>query len=492
MINRILLLILTVLTTSCSLCTTRDLVKDRSCLAKEDLSCLREDPDLPDKCLTLDDIIEIVLARNLDIAVKEQEWRVQNDVMRAEALTMLPNLLYDVNYSYRNRNTAATGQFLDPTIPTPKPEFSTEQRSYQWDVTLLWNILDFGISYFRAKQECERSLITTLEVERIRQDLILRAVQAYWRAAVAKKAVEIAEPLVKDLTEQRKIMEKEIKDEVYLSKIQTQGRLASFYQREIQLKGFNDRTDSSDPTQGYEKEYQNSMVVLAQLMQLPQDYPFDICGFDNLDYEVDFGRSFDLDNMAMMCRPELYGRDLEEKIAIDEVYIAILKHFPNLQLFVGNFHDDNKFLVHKQWTSMGTRIAWDLLSWPLHNEEGRIGNDRQELARENRLLIAQGIISEIRIAEILYEQNKEQFVLTKNFADTNAQIASLSAKENAVGKQSYLELLSKRIDAALAMINALKVYAALQSAVEQVNNAIGAPRYFQTHSNTEVENATVH
>jgi hypothetical protein len=279
----------------------------RACKAEEDKESLNENIDLPDHCLTLNDIIEITLRNNLDLAVKAQQYAIQRETVTRTALNMLPQLNVNMDWSYRNNSPAATGLIVTdtkPPFPPIQPEVTSQRRTYQWNIGLLWNLLDFGLSYFRSQIECDRLVVSAMDYERTRQNLILNAVRIYWRAIIAKKAVEIAAPFMVELTRQRLILENFLEHQFYLSKDQIYAKLNRFYQREFQLSGFNDRTDSSDPTQGYAKEYENALLDLSSLMGIRAGVQFELCQVDDFPFKLDFGDINTLEETALLNRPE--------------------------------------------------------------------------------------------------------------------------------------------------------------------------------------------
>jgi hypothetical protein len=120
-----------------------------------------------------------------------------------------------------------------------------------------------------------------------------------------------------------------------------------------------------------------------------------------------------------------------------------------------------------------------LLSIPGYYYDSVIGSEGEELARRNRLASSIAILSQVHLSQVLYEQNLDQYLLAKRLADSYAKLVAVSSIEKETGKMGGAELLQTEIDAALARINQLKIYAELQNSIEQMNNAIGLPRYFQ-------------
>jgi len=466
------------------------LVEKREDLAGADIEWLKScPPDLSDP-LTLDEILQIALGNNLELFVKEQEFIIQEDEVAKLRFELLPQLDFNYNNSLRSKNTAAISAYVNPPPGTPPPvyQIGSPRHSITMNLSLIWNVLDCGVTYFHSRQQQDKAIIQCFEYARIRNSVILRAVSSYWRAVAFKQALDRANILLPEMLQQTERLNNELENRAYLTKDQALTKLVYFYQREIQVRGFNDRNDSSDPTQGFEKEYENAKLDLAELMQLPPGVPFEIfIPEGELPYQLDLPDVKDLFEVALTNRPELYEEDLDYRISADDVTISLIQALPGLQLFGIRDYDNNPFLLYNNWYQIGLKVAKDLFEYPKNVMDYIIGRDSEELDARHRLLVSEGILTQVSIAYLLYAQNVDQYLLAKKVANANQRLANLYDLENAVGKKSKLEALQARIDATLAQNNVAKIYAELQANLEQLNNAIGIPLYFSTFNPDSVE-----
>jgi multidrug efflux system outer membrane protein len=463
--------------------TRSSLENERSFEGQDDLVWLDECPPDYSHPLSLDEMIDIAVSRNLDLFVKAEEIAIQEDQATRVRWQLLPNLDYGFQDQRRSQNTASYSKFLNPALNVGPPlyQIGAPQHGQTWNLALAWNVLDFGVTYFRARQAQNKATQEIFEYERIRNNLILRIVSSYWRAVFAKRAIQRMEELLPIMLDQTAKLNRELEGKVYLSKAQGLAKLAYFYQREIQVRGYNDRNDSSDPTQGYEKEYESALLDLATAMQLPPGAALDVALPEGeLGLEADLPSTGELFDLALQYRPELYQRDLDVKITKDDVTIAMIQQFPSLRLFNINNYDSNPFLLHNNWYLAGASIAWNLLDVPSNMMGHVIATETVERAYRNRLLLSQGVLSQVSLALIQFTQNKEQFDIAYKVYKANKAVADLAEAESLVGKKSKLEALQSKIDTNLSLNNVQKIYAELQSNLEQLNNSIGLPRYFQT------------
>jgi multidrug efflux system outer membrane protein len=471
--------------------TRESLEWDRAEQGPEDLVWLEACPPDLSHPLTLDEMIDLALVKNLELFVQAQKIAIQEDQAERVRWQLLPDMDFNYLDSRRSQNTASFSRFLNPLLNIGPPiyQIGAPQHHTSWNIGLAWNALDFGITYFRARQQENKATQEEFEYNRVRNSLVLRIVSAYWRAVFAKLAIQRMNELLPDMLDQTEKLNRELVDKAYLSKAQGLAKLVYFYQREIQVRGYNDRNDSSDPTQGYEKEFESNLLDLATLMQLPPGVDFDIAlpeGDLGLDAHLpDLGSLFDL---ALQYRPELYQKDLDILISKDDVTIAMIQQFPAFRAFNINNFDSNPFLLHHHWYDAGFSVAWNLLDFPSNMMGHVVATDSVLVAYKSRLQISQGVLSQVALARIQFMQNKEQFEIALKVYNASRAVAELAELESRAGKKSKLEALQSKIDTALALNNVQKIYAELQSNLEQINNSIGLPRYFQTTSVRGVEN----
>jgi len=432
---------------------------------ERDLSLIYQDVDLPYEVLTLDEIIDIGLTRNLDLLVKELEYEYRKETASQSRLKMLPALTATGELSGRTENTGSFSQSLVPGVPPAPASISSTQHTETWNVNLIWNILDFGLSYYRARQDANRALATKLEYERLRQNLVLNIVTQYWKAVTSKRAITKSVSVISDAEKQQGNIQKQMTAKV-ISEIQGLRSQNQLLNIEIQL-------------QVYQKEYHSARYQLMQLMGLPPCVNFEVADVEQFPTDVQLGEMCEMEDIALFNRPELYAADLDEKIMADEARLEMIQLLPNAELFGGPYHDTNKFLIHHNWQAAGVRASWNLLSLPQHIKGMRAGEARRDMSRESRIALSVGVLTQVYLSKLVYDDNLEQYLLAYELADVNYRMLGAAENERKQGKLHDADILHYRAEALLSEINAMKAYVDLQSALEQLNNAMGMPLYFR-------------
>ena len=430
-----------------------------------DLAIIYSDIEAPDHPLTLEEIYEIASQRNLNLLVKQQEYAIQRELVTREKWGMLADLRMHFEEFYRNKNTGSSSQSLVPGVPPAPLSISSQQHQKRWDAQFVWNYLDFGLSFYRSRQEFDRSVKLNLEYERQRQNLYVDLTKEYWKAIAARWANSKSKVLVEKAEKQQENIRKEMAAKV-VSEIQG-------------LRGETQLVTFRSQVQAYEKEYHAAKSELGLLMGLPPGITFELAEVDHFPVDIEFEDIKVMEWIALKNRPELYSSDAEERIQQDEARAALLQMFPGVEFFSGNFFDENRFLLFNRWLQAGVRATWNLLDYPRHYFDMKVADGRQDLARRNRVLMSITVMSQVNLARNIYQDNLDTYKLNKELSSINERLLKAVKNEQKEGKLHEADVLKYEIEKLQVEIDLIKSYGELQNALEQINNALGIPFYYK-------------
>lgn len=450
----------------------RSMFEVRETNAIEDEEMLYHNLDLPREPLTLEQIVEITLTRNLDALVKAVEYQIQREIQTGEELRMLPNLIFDIQGNNRNKNTGSSSLSLDPGVPPAPPSISLDRNISQYTFNLVYNLLDFGLAYYKSREENNNTWIKVMEYERVRQNLVLEVHKQYWKAIAAKIGVD-----------KGKVILEKSRREIEAFQEQKQLRTLSLF---LLWRAQDRLLRLQKQVYYYEKEYHTALFALGLLMAIPSCTEFELAPPDFAVLPEELGEPCNFVELALRQRPELYGIDFQESIAVDQARSAILEMLPSLEGTLGLNYNSNSFLIFNHWLSIGYRSIWNLLSIPRHYAEKKTACWRRELAIQTRLNQTVGIMSQVFLSMILYKDNLEEFHLASEINETNVELYSAASAEYEVGKISHPDLLEFESQSYQAEIEAIQSYANSRVALEQINNSIGIPMYFQPDYCTQI------
>ena len=99
------------------------------------------------------------LKYNLDYKVELMEEALKSRELNLSSYDMLPQLVASGGYAGRNNFAGASSLSLLTRRQSLEPSTSSEKDIFSGDLTLSWDVLDFGLSYVRAKQKADEGLI---------------------------------------------------------------------------------------------------------------------------------------------------------------------------------------------------------------------------------------------------------------------------------------------------------------------------------------------
>lgn len=454
-----------------SCCEHNDWQVERAIHLEKDMARINALTPSHTEKLNLDEIIEIAYANNLDLMLKDQEVEIQIQYAIRDQLKMIPQLIANGEISNRNNDLIVSSKSTVPGVPPAPPSISTERHVERYDINLIFNLLDFGLSYFKAQQETKRVLMLAMEYERLRQDLVVDITKQFWKAVAAKVAIEESYELIASAQE----FQKRITDQMNhrdISKVNGLKTKADLINLQIQISEFN-------------VDYESGMSELTLLMGLTPCTRFELDYKDDRSIDIELPDVFELETMALLQRPELFARDIEEQITIDEVRYAFLQMLPGAELFAGDWFDSNKYFTHNHWIVAGARATWNIFALPHRYADVKASKKRQDLVRLHRMALSVGVLSQVHLAYILTSQYFEQYQLVHSLEITNQELLLYANNELEAGSLSGSETLFIGLQTLLSKHNAIKAYGDLQISLEQINHAIGSPRYFKSFNQIE-------
>ena len=156
--------------------------------------------------LTLEEAIARALKFNLDRRSKLMEEAIAVNQLDASRFDMLPKLTAQAGYRTRDQETTVRSKDSVTGAPSlSNPSISSDRSYTASEIGLSWSLLDFGTSYYQARQNSDRVLVSA-ERRRKAMHLLVQDVRtAFWRTASAQRlqgqvqsAIALAEEALAD------------------------------------------------------------------------------------------------------------------------------------------------------------------------------------------------------------------------------------------------------------------------------------------------------
>lgn len=373
---------------------------------------------------------------------------------------LLPRITATAGYSTRNNDSFGFGFSPNGTVAT-NPSASSERSHETFNLGLAWSVLDFGVSYFKAKQQADQVLIARERRHKAVQILVQDVRRAWFRAEAAQRLLPNIDKLLADVEAALERM-RLIESRKLLPPTQVVSLRRSMLELEQQISVRR-------------QELAQTMVELAALINLPPGSPINLAGVPEESRKVlDLTADFELlDATALSRRPELAEEGYKARISEAEAKKGLLAVLPNPSVDLGFNYDSNRFILNNTWITAGFNIALNLVkvfSIPALN---RTAEAQRQVDEARRLAMAMAILTQTRVAAVRYSLVAHEYGIWVEAADDDDQMVKLLVAGATVGVDSELELLRARARATISSINRDLSFANLQASVGQLYQSLG-------------------
>ena len=418
--------------------------------------------------ITLEEAVARALKYNLDLRLKKMEVAVNEQLQEVSRYDMLPNLVAGAGYVDRsNYPGGASWQFANQTrgaqpgnvIQTPGNYSTTSEMTRKLNsVEFSWNLLDFGVSYYRARQRADEYLIAQERRKRVIQTMVHDVRFAFHRALAAQKLATEAEAVMKQAEaaiEQSRAAE---------SRGAIPVQIALAYQRAL--------VDAVALLNTRRQELDFAKAELAALMSAPTGQ-FTLADLPEQALLAVPSNLAVLEDTALMNRPELREEDLRKRISSDETRRQLMQAFPNLTFGIGRQFDSNSLLYSNEWVENSARISWNLLRVLSAPAVKRAGERQIEVDDARRQALAMAVMTQTRIAVLRYGLARNDLDLAQKSLDVDARVAAVAKSGVSSRAETELELVRATARAAVSKYQRAIAYANAQAAYARIQHSLG-------------------
>lgn len=446
--------------------------QDIAAHASQALSGVTQGQELPQGQIDLYEAMARALKYNLEHRVSMMEADLAREDYDLSRYDQLPQIVANAGYYSRNNESGSSSLSLLSGRESLEPSTSTEKDVLDADMTVSWNILDFGLSYVRAQQLGSEALI----VEERRRKAIIQIMEdvhrAYWRAASAQR-----------LTERLTSLENEVKQAFDSSRSLYQSRRtapmpALSYQREL--------NDITAQAQKMQRELTLAKIELASLMNMApgQAFSLSIPSHMSRPKQLHMGLD-DMISTALNHRPEMRESAYLIRIGEQEMKKALLESLPGLKLYAGGNQSSNDFLYNSDWTSVGAQASWNLMKvFTLDSRKSR-ANAQITLEQERALATAMAVMTQVNVARARYEFLQREYDTaatgTMVQSDILTQIETLSQSRST----SQQTLVRERMNTLISEARRDAIHAEMQESAAQIYTVLGYDPYASDIKGTE-------
>ncbi|CAO3363688.1 TolC family protein [Azospirillum palustre] len=467
--HRLLSSVVPVAVLTASLLAAGCAVKPEPLTADENLARVRTDlgvvltPQEPlTKAVSMDEAMARAIKYNLDERVKLMEVAVATDQLDLSRYDMLPRVVAAAGYVGRNNDAGSESLNLATGRRTGESTTATDRHRRTGDLAFTWNVLDFGVSYLRARQNANLVLIADERRRRVVQGIMQDVRTAYWRAVAAERLLTRLAPLEKRVEGARR-------DARTLEALRVQAPLQALnYTRTL--------VETLRQLQSLRRELVASKSQLGALMGLPPGEPFEIempaASVMQSPPKLDVGAEA-LETYALLNRPELLEESYNQRISADETWRSLLKLLPGIDVNAALRYDSNSFLLNQRWADYGARISWNLINLVSAPATKSYAEAQEELIAFRRQALSMAVLSQVHVAVLQYRELKQEFALTAEQADLDTRIRSQYINVGEAGQVGELGVIQSEVTALLSDLRRDLVLADLHNAYARVMVSAG-------------------
>lgn len=452
-----------------SACTLKPVAVDPqqlSEMAGQDLQQLQNPNQIIDGAISLESAIARALTFNRDKQLKRLETALAHGQAGLARWEMLPQLTTSAGYSKRNNYAASASVTFENGQPgelDPNPSYSVSQDKEKatYGASFTWNILDFGLSYVRAKQKADAYLIARERERKVVHNITQEVRAAYWRTVSADRLLNKIAPVM-NRTSQALLDARHVETQRLQPPLQ-----ALRYQREL--------LEVLRSLQGLKLELSSARPELAALMGLKPGTAFELEDVQNPDFTIPelSIEPLAMEELALTHRPELIENHYQKRISAADTRAAFLELLPGFDLNAGINHDNSKYLLNQDWNSIGANVSWNLMGLFRLKGELEQTKTREALVEAQRLATSMAVMTQVHLARTSFEENRENFGLASDYLNVVSRIY-VQVNNNAFSQSSSeLELIRESLNSLLAELRRDMAYAELQNSFGRVFVTMG-------------------
>ena len=431
-----------------------------SAIVTADRASIGADQDPITGPLTKYEAMARVVAYNLDNRTRMMEEALANAQVDLAQYDMLPTLAAEAGFTSRDNVEASSSESVQTQAQSLVPSTSTNRNRVTADAKLSWNILDFGVSYFQAKQQADRYLIAQGNRRKLMLRLLQQARTAFWRAAAAQK--------LKPEVEKQLASAKAALDDVDRAQAeQLRPRLESLQMKRTllevvgQLEALNQQLASSEIEL-------KALINVFPRTQIALSIPDKPAQLPPLAVNTD-----DMELLALENSSDVTEALYQLRVEQGESKKALLRLLPGLEFYDSINFDSNTFLVNNMWQEAGSRVTWNLFRLLTIQSSLDLAEARQNLAETRRKAMDMAVISRLHLALWRYQDNLHQSERADRIDAVERGISKSSTAAETADSGTAIERIRNEATALRAKMRSFESYANAQDSLGSVFVSLG-------------------
>jgi outer membrane protein TolC len=398
---------------------------------------------------------------NLDRRVKKMEAAIALGQFDLAKFDTLPKLTAEAGYSNRSNESIVNSRDSVTGRPSlSNPSISNDRIHTHASIGPTWNLLDFGTSYFGAKQAGDRALAVAERRRKATHLLLAEVRSAFWRVAVAQRlAPEIKQALADGeaaLGEARRMESDRLRPPAESLRLQRAllehlGQLESLEQ-ELSVARVELASLIGAPVAAGYVVSEPSFVLPRNLLEFPPE---------------------EMEQLALANNPDLAMALYDVRIAQQETHKAITKLFPSVTFEYQLHHDTDSYMINDTWQTAGARISFDLFRLASLDRDLEVIALAEDLAKRKQMATMMATVAQVNLSRIEYRLAYRAFERAEQTAGVDVRLREVFLAQAREEVQSRLEIVAARTNAILSVGQRYRAMIQAQAAIGRMQSILG-------------------
>ena len=414
--------------------------------------------------VSLEEAIARAIKYNAAQRLKGMEEAVAQGTANVAQFDMLPKLVASAGYRYRDKDLISRS--TDSVTGAPSlahPYISSDRESTLMSLGFSWSLLDFGQSYYAARQHADRVQIVAERRRKAIHTLIQDVRIAYWRVAASQALEDAIRTAVQDadkaLGDSRKVEAEKLRSPLEPLR----------YQRQL--------LENIRLLEAVQQELSSSRIELASLMGLPPStlsLPLRVVepAQSNVKQWLTLPAE-KLEERALMLNPDLRESLYNTRIANEETKRVMLRMFPGLSFNYGINKSSDSYLINDRWQDAGVQISFNLLGLLSLPAQRQLADAGVKLADQRRLATQMAVLTQLHVARLQFANAVHQYERAQTIADVDHRIAEHVGNQVRAEKLNALESVSQQTSSILSVLRRYQAQANMQAASSRLQATLG-------------------
>ncbi len=410
--------------------------------------------------ISLEEAIARALKYNLDHRTRMMEQSLAVGQLEAGRFDMLPRLLLNAGYSWRDEENVREAEDSVTGEPSlTNPFISSSRKHATADLGLHWSIIDFGVGYYNAKENANRVLIAHERRRKAMHTLIQSVRTAFWRAAATEKLSLRIRQTIADaevaLENSRRISQEQIREP------------------ETSLRFQRNLLENLRLLENVDRELSIARIELAGLIGILPGTRFQLAEPANSepgDLHMPVER---MEEIALTNNADLREQHYNARNAALETRRALVKLLPNLSFNYGHNYDDDDFLIHNQWADAGIHVSsnlFNLLSGPSRMNAARMG---VQVAEAKRMALQMSVLTQVHLARQQYDDALRQYRRADAIFQVDNDLTRLAVSREASQTSGRINRIAANVTSILSSVRRYHAMAKVHEAASRVQATLG-------------------